>query len=51
MMGYLKDATGDFTAGLLLLGGCALVGAVTVMGLRTDARLEAAEPRRPALAH
>ena len=51
MMGYLKDVTGDFTAGLLLLGGCALVGAVTVMGLRTDARLETAEPRRPALAH
>src|SRR3712207_3495116 len=26
VMGYLKDATGNFTAGLLLLGGCALVG-------------------------
>jgi D-galactonate transporter len=51
MMGYLKDLTGDFTAGLLLLGGCALVGGLTVLGLRTDARLEAAEPGRPALAH
>jgi len=43
--------TGDFTAGLLVLGGCALVGAVTVMLLRTDPRLEAAEPGRPAMAH
>lgn len=51
MMGYLKDTTGDFTAGLLVLGGCALVGAATVMRLRTDPRLEAAEPGRPAMAH
>ncbi len=52
MMGYLKDTTGDFTAGLLVLGGCALVGAVTVMLLRTDSRLEAAEAGgRQAMAH
>jgi cyanate permease len=51
MMGYLKDLTGTFTAGLLVLGGCALFGAITVMRLRTDARLEAAEPGRAALAH
>ena len=51
MMGYLKDATGDFTSGLLVLGGCALVGAITVMRLRTDSRLEVAEPARPAMAH
>ena len=30
MMGYLKDATGNFTAGLLVLGGCALVGGIAM---------------------
>jgi MFS transporter, ACS family, tartrate transporter len=40
MMGYLKDLTGNFTAGLLLLAGCALVGAVVVVMLRIDARRE-----------
>jgi nitrate/nitrite transporter NarK len=39
-MGYLKDLTGSFTAGLLLLAGCALVGAVVVVLLRIDARRE-----------
>jgi nitrate/nitrite transporter NarK len=39
-MGYLKDSTGNFTAGLLLLAGCALVGAVVVVLLRIDARRE-----------
>ena len=39
-MGYLKDLTGSFTAGLLLLGGCALVGAIVVVLLRIDARRE-----------
>jgi nitrate/nitrite transporter NarK len=39
-MGYLKDLTGDFTAGLLLLAGCALVGAIVVLMLRIDARRE-----------
>jgi D-galactonate transporter len=39
-MGYLKDLTGNFTAGLLLLAGCALVGAVVVVLLRIDARRE-----------
>ena len=32
-MGYLKDLTGNFTAGLLLLAGCALVGAIVVVML------------------
>jgi MFS family permease len=41
-MGYLKDLTGSFTAGLLLLAGCAVVGAAVVMGLRIDARREQA---------
>jgi nitrate/nitrite transporter NarK len=39
-MGYLKDLTGSFTAGLLLLAGCALVGAMVVVLLRIDARRE-----------
>jgi len=39
-MGYLKDLTGNFTAGLLLLAGCALVGAIVVAMLRIDARRE-----------
>src|SRR6201995_750298 len=39
-MGYLKDATGSFTAGLLLLAGCAVLGAVVVVLLRIDARRE-----------
>jgi len=39
-MGYLKDLTGNFTVGLLLLAGCAVVGAAVVMGLRIDVRRE-----------
>jgi D-galactonate transporter len=41
-MGYLKDATGSFTAGLLLLAGCSVLGAIVVMILRIDARREQA---------
>ena len=51
VMGFLKDATGNFTAGLLTLGGCALAGAIVAMTLRVDSRLEVAEPGKPALAH
>lgn len=43
VMGYLKDQTGSFTVGLLVLAGCAIVGAVTAMLLRTDAKLEQAD--------
>jgi hypothetical protein len=39
-MGYLKDLTGNFTSGLLLLAGCALLGAFVVVMLRIDARRE-----------
>jgi MFS transporter, ACS family, tartrate transporter len=39
-MGYLKDLTGSFTAGLLLLAGCAVLGAVVVLTLRIDAKRE-----------
>jgi len=49
-MGYLKDLTGSFTVGLLLLAGCAVVGAVAVMVLRIDVRREQATGE-VALAH
>jgi ACS family tartrate transporter-like MFS transporter len=49
-MGYLKDLTGNFTTGLLLLGGCALLGAAVVMSLRIDVRREQAAGE-VALAH
>ncbi len=39
-MGYLKDRTGDFTVGLLLLAGCAVIGAAVVVSLRIDAKRE-----------
>jgi hypothetical protein len=39
-MGYLKDATGNFTAGLLLLGGCALVGSIVTLTLKVNPHLE-----------
>jgi MFS transporter, ACS family, tartrate transporter len=41
-MGYLKDMTGTFTAGLLLLAGCAVIGAAVVLILRIDVRREQA---------
>jgi MFS family permease len=49
-MGYLKDLTGTFTTGLLLLAGCAVVGAAVVMSLRIDVRREHAAGE-VALAH
>lgn len=51
MMGYLRDATGDFTAGLLLLGTCALIGGLVAMTLRVSTHLETAASRREAVAH
>jgi MFS family permease len=42
LMGYLKDATGNFTAGLLVLGGCALVGGIVALTLKVNTHLEAA---------
>ena len=51
MMGYLKDMTGNFTAGLLILGAFALLGGVIAMTLKINGQLELAEPRDPILAH
>lgn len=50
MMGYLRDATGDFTAGLLLLASCSAVGAFVAVRLRIDPSLEKLA-RQPVLAH
>ena len=36
--------TGNFTAGLLVLGACALAGGIVIMMLKVDSHLEAAEP-------
>jgi MFS family permease len=49
-MGYLKDLTGTFTVGLLLLAGCAVLGAAVVMSLRIDAKREQSSGQ-VALAH
>jgi cyanate permease len=51
LMGYLRDATGDFTAGLLVLGGCALLGGIVAMTLRVSTHLETAAAGRTAMAH
>ena len=52
MMGYLKDATGNFTAGLLVLGGCALLGSIVALTLKVSRHMEmaSAEPGKPASA-
>jgi len=51
VMGYLRDLTGNFTAGLLVLGACALAGAIVTMTLRISSHLEASETGKPVLAH
>ncbi|MGH7210709.1 MAG: MFS transporter, partial [Acetobacteraceae bacterium] len=51
LMGYLRDATGSFTAGLLALGAFALIGAVIAMLLRIAPHLERAEQRSALAAH
>jgi nitrate/nitrite transporter NarK len=49
-MGYLKDLTGNFTVGLLLLACCAVLGAAVVISLRIDAKREQSSGEA-ALAH
>ncbi|MCC8942418.1 MFS transporter [Bradyrhizobium sp. CCBAU 51753] len=49
-MGYLKDLTGGFTAGLLLLAVIGLIGALVTIRLRIDPVLERSA-RQPVLAH
>ncbi|HVZ07970.1 MFS transporter [Rhodopila sp.] len=40
IMGWLKDLTGGFSAGLWVISACAVMGMVIVLALRHDARLE-----------
>ena len=42
VMGWLKDATGAYTAGLLTIAGTGLVGAGIVLALHHDTKLELA---------
>jgi MFS transporter, ACS family, tartrate transporter len=49
-MGYLKDLTGGFTAGLLLLAAVGLIGAIVVIRVRIDPALERGVGE-PAMAH
>src|SRR6476659_3873258 len=49
-MGYLKDLTGGFTAGLLLLAAMGLLGAIVALRLRIDPALERSMAQ-PAMAH
>ena len=56
VMGYLKDTTGTFTIGLILLGVTALAGGIAAMALQLNSQLETAEPETakpgaPAAAH
>jgi len=43
-MGWIKDATGSFSGGLLLIAAVAVVAMVAVMLLRHDHALERAPP-------
>ena len=43
VMGYLKDATGNFTAGLLVPGGCALIGAIVAITMKESSAHEAVQ--------
>ncbi len=47
-MGWIKDATGEFTYGLLLIAGCALIATGIVVALGHDKELEKAPLRHPA---
>ena len=46
-MGWIKDQTGSFSAGLLLIAGCALVAMVIVVALGHNKELEQAPGAQP----
>jgi len=48
LTGWLKDATGSYTAGFLVLAGLALASAGIVLALRHDRRLELVAKPQPA---
>jgi cyanate permease len=47
VMGYLKDATGTFSAGLLVLGSCALVGAIVAITMKDQSAVPVPAAARP----
>jgi MFS transporter, ACS family, tartrate transporter len=47
-MGWLKDMTGTFSAGLMVIAACAVMGLLIVMALGHDASLEKVPVTRPA---
>ncbi len=47
VVGWLKDRTGGFAAGLLVIAACGIVGMVIVLALGHDTRLEAVPERLP----
>jgi nitrate/nitrite transporter NarK len=47
LMGWLKNVTGDFTAGLVCLALAAAIGAVAVLLLRVNPALERAPQPQP----
>ena len=49
MVGFIKDATGSFSVGLLAISMGALVGAVVLLALGHDRRLEQAPEMRERL--
>ncbi|HYZ22187.1 MAG TPA: MFS transporter [Rhodopila sp.] len=50
-MGWLKDQTGTFSAGLLAIAACAVMGMVIVLALRHDHQLEQAPDATMGVAH
>ena len=50
-MGYLKDATGTFAIGLIVLGVTALAGGFAALAVKVDPQLEQAEPGDAVVAH
>jgi cyanate permease len=47
-MGWLRDATGNFNAGLFLIAGLAVVAMITVLSLRHNETLEQVPGHAPA---
>jgi hypothetical protein len=47
-MGFMKDTTGSYAAGLRLLAAAYILGAILVLSLRASGRAAAPEVLRPA---
>jgi MFS-type transporter involved in bile tolerance (Atg22 family) len=46
MMGYLRDATHSFAAGLIVIGAFFVMGASLVLTIRPDGRVETEETEK-----